>query len=371
VIGGVCAALAQRLGIEAKVLRIIAVVTAIAFGGLGIALYVAGLLLIPRVDEQYSPLAKAIPAVRSWPKGLLAALVITALVAITWGSGGGPVMVPVVVVGVVLWFTVFRHRNRNAGNYGPEPTPFERASNAWRVRLAEQQVPGFEDAAPQQRWQQPNTDPSDWLVSDNAPPVPAVIKPKRSWRLWGLALALAGVGTGVVALLGLGFGLPTSPMAYFGTVLAALGITGLVAARHGRPPLLIPAIIVTAVLAATGLAPSQSLVDDYTARISNESLLPSTVDSGVGNVNLDLSGLTLTADRTLTIRSGVGDIQLKLPDHLRTTVNWQLGQGDLKGFAKTMQAAGATNSFTENSDLPGPTLTLNVEAGLGDLEVTP
>jgi len=371
VIGGVCAALAQRLGIEAKVLRIIAVVTAIAFSGLGIALYVAGLLLIPRVGEQYSPLAKAIPALRSWPKGLLTALVIAVSVAITWGSGGGTVMVPVVVVGVVLWFTVFRHRNRHSRNFGPEPTPFERAASAWRVRLAEQQVPGFEDAAPQQRWQQPNTDPSDWLVSDNPPPVPAAIKPRRSWRLWGLALALAGVGTSVVALLGLEFGLPASPIAYFGAVLAALGITGLIAARHGRPPLLIPAIIVTAVLAATGLVPSQSLVDDYTATVSNESLLPATIDSGLGDVSLNLSDLTLTADRTITIRSGIGDIQLNLPSHLRTTVNWQLGQGNLKGIAQTMQAAGATNSFTENPDLSGPTLTVNVEAGLGDLDVIP
>ena len=99
--------------------------------------------------------------------------------------------------------------------------------------------------------------------------------------------------------------------------------------------------------------------------------MPSTVDSGVGDVNLNLSDLTLTTDRSITIRSGVGDIQLSLPNHLRTTVNWQLGQGDLKGFAKTIQAAGATNSFTENPDLSGPTLTVNVEAGLGDLDVTP
>jgi len=209
------------------------------------------------------------------------------------------------------------------------------------------------------------------LVSDNPPPVPAAIKPRRSWRLWGLALALAGVGTSVVALLGLEFGLPASPIAYFGAVLAALGITGLIAARHGRPPLLIPAIIVTAVLAATGLVPSQSLVDDYTATVSNESLLPATIDSGLGDVSLNLSDLTLTADRTITIRSGIGDIQLNLPSHLRTTVNWQLGQGNLKGIAQTMQAAGATNSFTENPDLSGPTLTVNVEAGLGDLDVIP
>jgi len=367
VIGGVCAALAQRLGIEAKVLRIIAVVTAIAFSGLGIALYLAGLLLIPRVNEQYGPLAKAIPAVRSWPKGLLAALVIAVSVAITWGSGGGPVLVPVIVVGVVLWFAVFRHRNRHPSGSAPEPTPFERAADAWRVRLAEQEVPGFENAAPQPRWQQPYTDPSDQLVSDRPAPLP-VPRRRRSWRLWGLALVLIGVGTGTVALLGMA-GWPATSLAYASAVLAALGITGLVAARFGRPPLLVTATIVAVVVMATQLVPNPGSVQTASV-VTDPAQLPASYELAVGQLDLDLSNLSLTEDRYLTIKVGAGDVRVKLPKAATSELSWKVGVGDATVPDHERNGANLTGSQLVGTATSGPTLHLSIDVGAGDLEVT-
>lgn len=367
---GVCAGLARRIGIQPVVLRVIAVILAIAFGGLGIALYAAGMLLIPREGETYGLLQRAIPAMRRWPTGLLVGLAIAASVIITAGTGGGPILVPAAVIGLVLWFGV--HRPRQAAPRTLEPTPFERAADAWRVRLAEQQVPGFEVAETETRWQQPYTDASDRLVADSPVALPAEIKPRRNWRLWWVALALAGSGVAAVTLLGLAFGLPTTPLAYFSAVLAALGVTALVGARFGRPPLLVSAIILTAAMTATQLFPAPGVVGDVSQAYTQESELPAEVDVAVGDVNLNFANLALTSDRTITVKVGVGDVALAMPEHQLSTLDWKVGIGtanygplDLKTDVSSKTLTGGPEGAT------GPTLTVIVDVGTGNLEVTP
>lgn len=385
VFGGVCAGVARRLGIDPTVLRVIAVVTTIFLGGLGVALYVAGLLLLPRDREQYSPLTRVIPPLRRVPPVVLAVIVMAIAVIITWGSGSGAVLVPLAIIAVVLWFAVFRKRSQATVAHAPEPTPFERAADAWRVRLAEQQVPGFEGylAAPSvedqqatvgNRWQQPYTDPSDQWVVDNPPPVPAVLpRPKRSWRLWGLAFALAGVGTGIVATLSILFGLPAGTGAYLAAILAALGITAIVAARVGRPPLLIPAIIVTALTtAAVQFGPSPGYVGDYSRVITNENQLQP-VNVSAGSVDLDLSGLDLSQDRTLDVDVGTGDVRITLPVDETATVDWRVGLGEVNfGGADFPIITGQADTLHS-----GPVggqhhqITINLKVGVGDVTVIP
>lgn len=383
VLGGVCAGVARRLGIDPTVLRVIAVVSTIFLGGLGVALYVAGLLLLPRDHEQYSLLTRAIPVLRRVPPVALAVIVIALAVVITWGSGSSAVLVPAAIIAAVLWFTVFRRRSAAPVVHAPEPTPFERAADAWRVRLAEQQVPGFEDYQPapsfedphatDNRWQQPYTDPSDQWVVDNPPPVPAVPpRPKRSWRLWGLALALIGVGTGIVATLSIVFGLPAGVGAYLAAVLAALGITAIVASRVGRPPLLIPAIIVTALAtAAVQFGPNPGYVGDYSRVITDENQLQP-VRVGAGSVDLDLSKLDLTQDRTLDVEVGTGDVRIALPLEEAATVEWQLGLGEVNLGNNFPVDTSGFQSFENNpSGTQHHRITINLKVGAGDVTVIP
>lgn len=370
VIAGVCAGLARRLGVEPRVVRIIAILTTIFLSGLGVALYIAGLLLIPRDGQTDSPLVHAIPALRRWPRGLLVALVVLIGVAITWGSGAGAALVPAAVIGAVLWFGVFRPRQRQV-SASAEPTPFERAADAWHTRLVEEKVPGFESpaaSAPGYQWQQPYTDPADRWVSDEDPALPAVRSRRRSWRLWGMAIALAGVGTGVVAALHLIWGMPATPLAYLAAVLAALGLTAVVGAWRGRPPLLVPAIVAVAAATAFHLAPAPTAIGDYSRAFSDESQLPTTIEVPLGDVNLDLRDLHLTSDRTLTVRAAAGDVTLDLPSQARSSVSWQLGAGTVKGAAGGLSTKGFLSQPSSSS---GPTLTIHVEDALGDLVVNP
>lgn len=373
VIAGVCAGLARRMGVEPRVVRIIAVLTTIFLSGLGVALYIAGMLLTPRDGQSDSPLVHAIPALRRWPRGLLVGLVVLVGVAITWGSGAGAALVPAAVIGAVLWFGVFRPRHRQA-SASAEPTPFERAADAWHARLVDEKVAGFEgpaSSAPSYQWQQPYTDPADRWVSDDDPGLPAVRPRRRSWRLWGLAIALSGVGTGAVAVLHVVWGLPATPLAYLAAVLAALGLTAIVGAWRGRPPLLVPAILAVAAATAFHLAPAPTAVGDYNRAFSDESQLPATIEVPLGDVNLDLRDLHLTSDRTLTVRAAAGDVTLDLPTQARSSVSWQLGAGEAKGSAGALGRLGAKSFLSQPASTSGPTLTIHVEDALGDLVVNP
>jgi phage shock protein PspC (stress-responsive transcriptional regulator) len=352
----VCAAIARRLGIEPKVVRIIAVGSVIALGGLGAALYLAGILLLPRDSEQVSPLGRALPFTQRWPRWTVVLVVVGLLVALNWGTGAGPVLVPVAIVGLVIWATTRGRGSVRAAS--PEPTPFERAASAWRVRLAEQQVPGFEVAA-QQQWQQPYTDPSDRLVSDSPALPPAVPVRRRSWRLWGLALALVGVFSLAVAVASTVFGLPGTPVAYASAVLAALGTTALVATRAGRPPLLIPATVITA-LVLGGLIVSPQVtthgkVGDFKASYTNVDQLPPTIDVALGDADVDLSGLTLTGSRTLNINVSAGDLRLRLPAAATTEVDWHVSAGDvtLDGLPQSQTGIGSTGGMSTGSSTGG------------------
>lgn len=375
ILGGVCVGLARRVGVDPTVVRIIAIVATIFFGGLGVALYGAGLLLIPRESQQFSPLTRAIPVLRRVPTAVLAVVIIALAVAITWGTGSGAVFVPVAIIAVVLWFAVFRHRPTSAQTaHQIEPTPFERAADAWRTRLAEQSVPGFEtEAGSQPQWQQPYTDPRDSLVSDNEPrlPQPVAAPTTNRWRLWGLALILAGLGTGIVAAIGIVFGISTGPGAYLSAVLAALGITAVVASRVGRPPLLIPAIIGTAVATAiVQLGPPPGVVGDVNRSVTSESDL-TPVKVAVGDVQLDLSSLDLTANRTLDVEVGTGDVAITLPDNEAARVVWQVGLGDVTIPGASNERLGG-HEFTESpAGGAGHQLTVQVKIGAGDLRVNP
>jgi hypothetical protein len=98
------------MGISVAAVRVFAVITTIIFAGLGAALYAAGLLLMPREGEEFGPLPKAVPALRRWPIGWLAALVVLIIAVTAWATGIGPALVPAAVIGLILWAVVFRPR---------------------------------------------------------------------------------------------------------------------------------------------------------------------------------------------------------------------------------------------------------------------
>jgi predicted membrane protein len=169
-------------------------------------------------------------------------------------------------------------------------------------------------------------------------------------------------------------GTPASPLAYASAVLAALGLTLLLTAGSGRPPLLLPATIiaglVTASMMGTGAAVRLSEVGDFTRIITTSTELPADVNVTAGDVTLDLSKLDLTADRNLAIKVNAGTVTLTLPAQVASEVNWKVGFGEFgaEGVSRDGFDLSGVNSYPANA-AGAPTLHVTVDVDLGDVKV--
>ena len=374
--GGVCAGLAQRWRVDPNLLRIAIVVLAF-FGGLGLAAYGAGLLLMPREGHAQMPVRRFLPFTRSWSDSTVVVATIGALVVLVGlTSSGGIGLGPVLVI-FAVWFFGFRNHGQTRPAPPVEPTPFERAADAWRVRLAEQKTPGYEavavPAAAEQRWTQPYTDPAaDLAVRDNLPPALQADRPRR-WQPWGLAIALVGVAIFVVLMLGLG-GMGATPLAYASAVLAALGLTLLLTARSGRPPLLLPATILSGIVAASMLGTASigplGPVGELHRSYSSAAELPAAIEFGAGEVELDLSKLQLTEDRDLDIRVRAGSVALQLPVGVSSELDYSIKAGEFNFGGVDRDGVDLIGSETVPKGSGGPVLRIRVEIGLGEVTVS-
>ncbi|PFG15810.1 phage shock protein C (PspC) family protein [Propionicimonas paludicola] len=385
-LAGVCAGVARRLGVDPTVVRVAAVLAAIFLGGLGIVAYLAGIALMPKDGQQVMPVQRWLPFTRSWPMaGVVVAVFAVSAVLLYAGGFSGVGIGPALII-FAIWFFGFRKRQPGASGHRPaEPTPFERASDAWRVRLAEQQTPGFENpgllpsattamppaqpAAFEQRWEQPYTNqPRDLVVTDN--PAPEVRshprRPRGRWSGWLPALALAALGVGLVAAFG-GVG----PLPYVAAVLTGFGVGLVISSRRRRPPLLLPATLIAAIATTSLLFPVHpgkvgSFSDSYTTGAQ----IPGQIQYSAGDVRLDFSKLSLAEDKSVTIDVGAGQVDLVLPKNVRSQLVWSVGAGEYSDpGSPSISGAGISGSLGTDAPADAPTLTINLKVGVGEVKV--
>ncbi|WP_175557457.1 PspC domain-containing protein [Raineyella antarctica] len=111
-IAGVCAALAERTGIDPLIIRVAAILLAVS-SGIGLVLYVAGWLLIPREGHDLGILLETFPALATVPRWALLSIlaVVLVAVAIPVGQVTPTSSFPAVVIGLVYYFSVYRPRH--------------------------------------------------------------------------------------------------------------------------------------------------------------------------------------------------------------------------------------------------------------------
>ena len=139
-LGGVCGALAARWSTDPLLVRIITVLLALS-GGVGVVLYGASWLLLPREGETHTPLERRSPRAAAWSRQTWLVIVVVACVLsfATLASTVNAGVLPIIVVGVIWWNRRRRSSGSTSHSNRPDTTPVsasesQRASNAHLTR---------------------------------------------------------------------------------------------------------------------------------------------------------------------------------------------------------------------------------------------
>ena len=401
-LAGVLGGLAQRLGIDPVILRIVTVVLAI-FGGVGIMIYAAGWLLIPDDGEDRSIAEKAIARGGDSPEPatiwLAAGLGLAVLLAAggTFSSGVGTVLLVLAVAGVVVMLRRgddVPPRDAHAdtttdgeplGSDAPEtqshgdllneaqPDP-DLLDDARPEALSDGDLPDdapsdvagvADDAVPAGDDRDSTTtdamsfsgtaatawpDPPDWPDSDVGLvdfDMPEPSKPvKRSGsHLGSVTLSAVAVALGILAIVdSAGAAVPAA--GYVVLALTIIGLGLLIGTWYGRSRGLIAWGLLATFIALPATLVGDTLDWDLTGEdrtITIDQLVEVPQDAashGMGRVRYDLSELELsdTNDIALEISQTVGALQIIVPPDVDVTVNATTGMGHIVAFDE--QAAG-------------------------------
>ncbi|WP_433783627.1 PspC domain-containing protein [Actinomycetospora sp. CA-101289] len=359
-VAGVAAAIARRYAIDPTLVRVGFVVS--LFYGVGLLVYLAGILVLPRVDatgRRETPV---------W------AIVIGALLGIAAvGSAFSGDLGTVIGVVVVVALLYLLHRSR--AHLRDPQRPAAGADGTG--------VPGEPgDTARPPSWDPLGAAPFAWdLPEPAAPPAP---KPPRS-PLVPVTLGVAVLAAGLVAGLGLLGVVPLGVTALVGTALAVIG-AGLVvgAFLHRGRGLLVAAVPLALVLvaAANGAGdgpwrdgpPWADGFDDArpgsTETLGDADWAPvgavaPVYETAWGDARLDLRGLGIGPPVRTEVRSGAGDVTVIVPATADVTATCESGGGDADCLG-----LGAGPITDLGPDGPGgPVIDLQAASGGGDVEV--
>ncbi|MGU3431683.1 PspC domain-containing protein [Actinomycetes bacterium M1A6_2h] len=366
-VAGVAAGIGYRYRIDPVIVRV-AFAVATVFGGTGIALYIACWLTFTKPGEQFSPADSLFGRGRTTDTNTVAVVLAVALavslVALGVGLGGsGPVTIALMLGG---WWLLHQRTpvpppmptlpatgttptSPQWGPYSTLPTQYVPTERTQRVDL--QKKPPA--------WDPLGAAPFAWDLPDpSTPPAP----PKRARKSYftSVVIGLAIIAAAATAAIGAGGGWNPVRVAAVGLAVIAAGLIVGAFVRRGYGLLIAATPLAGFVILASAVGSSDfdhaSVGDQNFAPTTMTQLLP-TYSSSLGDLTLDLTGLTLTADRSVTISSGAGDVTVDVPHTMNVRAVCSSGLGD-------------TNCLTgDSAQTSGPLLTLTIDNSLGDVEV--
>ncbi|AXY53192.1 PspC domain-containing protein [Rhodococcus ruber] len=414
-VAGVCAGIGVRYDVDPVLIRVAFVVSTF-FGGAGLVLYLAGWLLLPRYGDQVSPAESLVGRGQSSESStkVVVLLVVLAVAASAFGplgaGVGGSGFVSMVLMLGGLWLLYqrrpeppvlpgapqlfpqnpfqapFQQSQYQQSQYqqapfaqhtgAPGPAPAD--PDFWTKPEPESprtgaQSPGPEPAPPQDPLLQRPTPPS-WDPLGVAPfawdlpeptPTTAVVPAKQprsrlTTTVLGLAV-LAAAAAGAVASAGEVAWL--TPARIGAIALAVIGLGLLVGAflHRGYGLLVVTGPLLGFVVLASLVGPidTSSWGEQlYSPRTAAE--LQPAYSVQMGALQLDLRGLELTEDETVSVETRFGATEILLPQNLDVDV------------VSTERASNpCTIQGLDGGDdgVGGPVLTLNLDTAFGNSEV--
>lgn len=191
----------------------------------------------------------------------------------------------------------------------------------------------------------------------------------RRRRVWLVAAILVGLGLTTLGVLG-ATGVAIAPIAYAATVLVGLSLALLASAWTGRPGGLLASVIVAGIATASMLAPPLPKASDLHVFYDKSGQIPAMIDHGAGEVEVDLSKLDVTADRTVDVHLKFGEVTVVLPpESEHVVVNWDVKLGGYELPDREGGGIDTSGTYAKSSVGGSPTLTLRVVVDTGSLVV--
>ena len=369
-IGGVAEGIGRHLDVDPLLIRVVFAALTV-FGGAGLVLYLLAWLTIPRDAEHDSILSRPLrrDPDRVMTVGLAIAAVVTAATMIGAFRFGAPNPVPLLVVSLVALgvFSLLSRRPDRLGREAPTGTAQTVASGGGAATQP------FDD-------REETTDVLPVPVGDDGgatgypPPTPGVPPPPRPPRaprshLFAITMAVIAITLGALWVYD-ETGHTVSPSVYPGTALAIIAAGLVVGGWWGRSRLLIfaglLATLLTVVTSVIGPGPNGERIYSPASTAG----LHSTYRHGAGRIVVHLEDLVDPANlngRTVSIKSGVGQVQLIVPSSIDVAVNAHVDHGDIQGLAGKEDLGQGEEQVTA---APGShDLRVDIRLGLGQILV--
>ncbi len=381
-IAGVAGGLGRHFDIDPTIVRVLLAVLTF-FGGAGVLVYGVVWLFVPEDGEDRAP-------VDLNPDVLKIVLVVTGAVALmivfgtpffgnTWGFA---FPLPLLVIGLVV-LAVFATRDQRhrppavpPPPWGSTRTPPPRAEEGTTMTTTDTRPePGVPPGTPgTPAGQQPPT----WM-----PPPPAYVPPPPRPRRTGLVLfwptlALIAIGLGTLGVVDAGSSV--RPSAYVALAVAIIAVMLLVGAFVGRPG----GLIALGLGASLALAITSGVEASTDWQTGGESLRVAPTSSIAvedvytvpnGKVSLDLTrvrDLAALDGREIDLHLNAGEIDVYLPRGLNAVVDADMhfaGDIDVDGSHRGGFDQSLTRTLTGSSDPAAPTITLHLDARVGQITV--
>lgn len=349
-IAGVCAAVADHLGVDPVIIRVIVAVLALT-GPIGWLAYGAGWILIPSADKDHSALAHTLNMERHESTlvlvGVIALAIFTAgwLFNVTFALSSPRFWAwPWLVLAALAWLIFFR------------PQKGQSSDSSQNI--------------------QTNTNPMDRPDNDNSPSVenqPTAARPKISKQHSPTLLALTllvTITTLSATWLWSQFLGPVQLSTYCLIALAVVTAGILLGAWVGDAALLIPIGFILACALAVSLLPRPNIGESQIAPAASDEVV-STYSNGVGYLNLDLGGITDPQElvgRTINIKQGVGQIDVRVPAGIDVRVTSRVRIGKSEIFGDSVEGTGLklTRRSGHNTSKQ---LNIHINQSIGEVQV--
>lgn len=388
-IAGVAAAIANRYQIDALVVRVALVVTAI-FGGAGVLLYLLGWLFLPDEQDEVSPFEAMIGRGRSSTSTAFTVLLCLALFpAGSWFLGGawwfGRGFSGFLGLALLLTALYLLHRNRgHLGAPAPADAPTADASTTTAPTAADVTTTPVTESTTETEQTPPAWGPVDTapLAGESSEPTPAsrpvapqVPRPRSKVGLVTIGSALVTVAI-CVALASMTGGWMT-PAHVVGIVLGVLGLGMIIGSFapgwHAGRGLIVPAVV----LAIVGVVMTAAHVDGNTFRggLGNRSYVPTALSdvqpeyyTGAGNLKLDLTRLPSSGEARTSLHATFGNVRVTVPADATVAVHCHSAAGNVDCLGAKDHGRGSDVDRTDGAG----TLKINLDVATtaGNVEVS-